>query len=103
MRISTKHSSLNGNRRRIRKNIRTIGTNNNNNKQHYQLLEIDNQKKRDDPSFKGAFHEKKKETLIKIAKAAELKAKKEKKPVAEYSRKSKTGSKTPQRKYGKKK
>ncbi len=66
------------------------------------LLEIDNQKKREDPSFKGAFHEKKKETQIKIAKAEALKAKKEKKPDTEYSKKSKTGSKTPPRKYGKK-
>jgi ATP-dependent RNA helicase RhlE len=42
------------------------------------LLEIDNQKKRDDPSFKGAFHEKKKATQIKIAKAESLKIKKQK-------------------------
>ncbi len=43
------------------------------------LLQIDNQKKREDPSFKGAFHEKKKETQLKIAKAAQLKAQKDKK------------------------
>ena len=42
------------------------------------LLEIDNQKKRDDPSFKGAFHEKKNATKIKIAKAESLKLKKQK-------------------------
>jgi ATP-dependent RNA helicase RhlE len=42
------------------------------------LLEIDNQKKRDDPSFKGAFHEKKNATKIKIAKAESLKIKKQK-------------------------
>jgi ATP-dependent RNA helicase RhlE len=41
------------------------------------LLEIDNQKKREDPNFKGAFHEKKKATQIKIAKAVEMRAKKE--------------------------
>jgi ATP-dependent RNA helicase RhlE len=42
------------------------------------LLEIDNQKKRDDPTFKGAFHEKKNATKIKIAKAESLKLKKQK-------------------------
>jgi ATP-dependent RNA helicase RhlE len=42
------------------------------------LMEIDNQKKREDPTFKGAFHEKKKETQIKIAKATHLKAQKDK-------------------------
>ncbi len=41
------------------------------------LLEIDNQKKREDPTFKGAFHEKKKETQLKIAKAESEKFKKQ--------------------------
>jgi ATP-dependent RNA helicase RhlE len=48
------------------------------------LLEIDNQKKRDDPTFKGAFHEKKKATQIKIAKAESLKIKKQKETESKY-------------------
>jgi ATP-dependent RNA helicase RhlE len=43
------------------------------------LLQIDNQKKREDPTFKGAFHEKKKETQQKIAKAVHQKVQKDKK------------------------
>ncbi|MES2796724.1 MAG: DEAD/DEAH box helicase [Bacteroidota bacterium] len=60
------------------------------------LLEIDNQKKKADPTFKGAFHEKKKETQIKIAKAAELKAKKEKNSGSKQSQglKSNSGART---------
>jgi ATP-dependent RNA helicase RhlE len=66
------------------------------------LLEIDNQKKRDDPNFQGAFHEKKKSTQIKIAKAAELRAKKER--IAKVNPKTNNGlrAKNGPNKFGKK-
>ncbi len=57
------------------------------------LLQIDNQKKREDPTFKGAFHEKKKETQQKIAKATHLKAQKDKKTNS-FSKQNSIGAKS---------